>query len=214
MAIPGSSPFAVASDRRSGRSVAALLAMGISRAEKSESHLVWRVCFHKAHRSGIRKLRAAAETPTKEEGGAEAAASAARPRGRTGPTCRVHAEGTQWIAMRVDEPRKYDSMVSWCTKTLGSIDSWTVLPYKAILVESDNEKADGEGAALGADDSGAAGSTASAPGPAMKRPAPASSQGQVVASAAKAAVAASAAGPVHRRHPGTTHIVCHSRALG
>ena len=168
--------------------MAARLAMGISRELKSESHLVWRVFFDSGHKRGLRLLRAAAETPT-DEGGAEAA-SAARSRGRPPAKCSIHAQGTKWIAMRLDRPRKYDCMFNSLQKILGSREGWTLLPY------------DGEGVASDDDDSGAAGSTlaaAPAPVPATKRPAPASSQGQVAASAAEAAVAASAAGRMPQR---------------
>ena len=133
-------------------------------------------------------LRAAAETPT-DEGGAEAA-SAAPSRGRPSAKFSIHAQGTKWIAVRLDRPRKYDSMVESLLKKLRFRQGWTLLPYGSEGVASDD------------DDSGAACSTlaaAPAPGPATKRAAAASSQGQVAASAAEAAVAASAAGRMPQR---------------
>ena len=201
MAIPGSSPVAAASDRRSGRSMAARLAMGVSREVRGESHQVWRVFFEKGHKKGFRLLRkAAAETPT-DEGGAEAASAAARsrrpsvPQGRPFPKCLIHAQGIKWISLRLEQPRKYGAMFSWLKKKIETAQGWTLLPDEIDL------NADNEGVASGTD-CGAAGSTlaaAPAPVPATKRPAPASSQGQVAASAAEAAVAASAAGRMPQR---------------
>ena len=162
--------------------------MRLSRKNKGESHLVWAAFFDSGHKKGLRLLRAAAETPT-DEGGAEAA-SAAPSRGRPSAKFSIHAQGTKWIAVRLDRPRKYDAMFAWLKKKLGSTEGWTLLPY------------DSEGVASDDDDSGAAGSTlaaAPAPGPATKRAAAASSQGQVAASAAEAAVAASAAGRMPQR---------------
>ena len=188
----GSSPFAAASDRRSGRSEAARVAMGISRELKSESHLVWRVFFDSDHKRGLRLLRAAAETPRSPE---RTPAPAARSRGRPPAKCSIHAQGTKWIALRLDRPRKWQSIRDQVQKKLGTIEGWTLLPY------------DSEGVASDDDDSGAAGSTLAPastplgwpPTTTTKRPAPASSQAQVAASAAQAAVAASAAGRMPQR---------------
>ena len=162
--------------------------MRLSRKNKGESHLVWAAFFDSGHKKGLRLLRAAAETPT-DEGGAEAA-SAAPSRGRPSAKFSIHAQGTKWIAVRLDRPRKYDSMVESLLKKLRFREGWTLLPYGSEGVASDD------------DDSRAAGSTlaaAPAPGPATKRAAAASSQGQVAASAAEAAVAASAAGRMPQR---------------
>ena len=83
--------------------------------------------FHSGHKRGLRLLHAAAETPT-DEGGAEAA-SAAASRGRPSAKFSIHAQGTKWIAVRLDRPRKYDSMVESLLKKLGSREGWTLLPY-------------------------------------------------------------------------------------
>ena len=145
--------------------------------------------FAEGHKKGIRLLRKAAETPT-DEGGA-GAASAALSRGPRFPRCFIHNQGVKWIALRLETPRKYDSMIGWLNNQLRSLEGWKVLPGEIDL------ETDTKGVASGMD-CGATGSTldaAPAPGPATKRPAPASSQGQ----ADSAAVADSAAGRMPQR---------------